>query len=90
MLNRNLYLRVPYFEMLSLQITSRRVFWIFTFENDKNLFWVYQSGNFLSGKNISRQEKNIRKNYFAPSEKYACYAPDCMASFSFTLQIDLT
>ena len=30
---------------------------------------------FLPRKNISRREK-IRKNDFAPSEKYACYAPD--------------
>ena len=44
------------------------------FENDRNLFWVYQNGNFLLGKSISRREK-IRKNDFAPSEKYACYAP---------------
>ena len=34
-----------------------------------------KNGNFLPGKNISRREK-IRKNDFAPSEKYACYAPD--------------
>ena len=44
-------------------------------KNDKNLFWVYQNGNFLPGKSISRREKNIRKKNFAPSEKYACYAP---------------
>ena len=49
-------------------------FLLFTFENDENLFWVYQNGNFLPGKSISRREK-IRKNDFAPSEKYACYAP---------------
>ena len=45
----------------------------FTFENDENLFWVYQNGNFLQGKSISRRGK--KKNDFAPSEKYACYAP---------------
>ena len=50
-------------------------FFFFTFENDGNLFWVYQNGNFLPGKNISRREKN-RKSYFAPSEKHACYAPE--------------
>ena len=50
-------------------------FFLFTFENDENLFWVYQNGNFLPGKSISRREK-ITKNDFAPSEKYACYAPD--------------
>ena len=46
----------------------------FTFENDGNLFLVYQDGNLLPGKSISLREK-IRKNDFAPSEKYACYAP---------------
>ena len=50
-------------------------FLLFTSENDKNLFWVYQNGNFLPGKNISRREKN-QENDFAPSEKYACYSPD--------------
>ena len=50
------------------------LFVLFTFENDGNLFWVYQNGNFLPGKSISRLKK-IRKNDFAPSEKYACYAP---------------
>ena len=37
--------------------------------------WVYQNGNFLPGKSISRREK-IWKNDFAPSEKYACCAPE--------------
>ena len=46
-------------------------FFLFTFENDGNLVWVYQNQNFLLGKSISRREK-----FFAPSEKYACYAPD--------------
>ena len=46
-------------------------FLLFTFENVENLFWVYQNGNFLPGKNISRREKN-RKNDFVSSEKYAC------------------
>ena len=36
-------------------------FLLFTFENDGNLFWVYQNGNFLSGKSISRREKNQAK-----------------------------
>ena len=49
-------------------------FWLFTFENDNNLFWVYQNGNFLLEK-IFHAGKKIRKNDFAPSEKYACYAP---------------
>ena len=43
-------------------------FLLLTFQNQKNLFWVYQNGNFLTGKSISRKEK-IRKNGFAPSEK---------------------
>ena len=34
---------------------------LFTFENDENLFWVYQNGNFLPGKNISLREKNLEK-----------------------------
>ena len=33
-------------------------FLLFTFENDSNLFWVYQNGNFLPGKSISCREKN--------------------------------
>ena len=33
-------------------------FFLFTFQNHWNLFWVYQNGNFLPGKKISRQEKN--------------------------------
>ena len=40
----------------------------------KKLFWVYQKGNFLPEKAF-HAGKNIRKNNFAPSEKYACYAP---------------
>ena len=35
---------------------------------------VYQNGNFLPGKSISRPEKN-QENDFAPSEKYSRYAP---------------
>ena len=42
-----------------------------------NLFWVNQNGNFLPGKSISCREK-IRKNDFAPLEKFSCYAPDWM------------
>ena len=40
------------------------------FSNDSNLFWVYQIGNFLPGKSISRRETNqekwlcpLRKNF---------------------------
>ena len=34
---------------------------LFIFENDGNLFWVYQNGNFLPGKSISRREKKSGK-----------------------------
>ena len=36
-------------------------FFLFTFQNDWNLFWVYQNGNFLPGKSISRRGKNQEK-----------------------------
>ena len=36
-------------------------FLLFTFENDGNLFWVYQNGTFQPGKSISRREKNQEK-----------------------------
>ena len=49
-------------------------FLLFTFENDENLFWVYQNGNFLPGKSISRREKN-QENDFAPSEKICLLRP---------------
>ena len=32
-----------------------------TFQNEENLFWGYQNGNFLPGKIISRREKNQEK-----------------------------
>ena len=41
---------------------------LFTFENDGNLFWVYQNGNFLPGKNISRQEKKSGKMTLPPQK----------------------
>ena len=49
----------------------RGLFFPFTFQNDENLFWVYQNGNFLPGKSISHREK-MWKNDFAPSEKFSC------------------
>ena len=52
-------------------------FCFYTFENDENLFWGCQNRNFLPGKSISRWEKKIRKNDFAPSEKFSCCAPAC-------------
>ena len=36
-------------------------FLLFTFENDGNLFWVYQNRNFRPGKSISRRKKNQEK-----------------------------
>ena len=42
-------------------------FLLFTFEN-KNLFWVYQNGNFLPGKNISCWEINEEK-WLLPPQK---------------------
>ena len=57
-------------------------FLLFTFENDENLFWVYHNGNFLPGKPFNAGKK-IRKNDFAPSEKYACYAPAFFSIFRF-------
>ena len=53
-------------DLLLLFVVVVVVFFFFflllsTFENDGNLFWVYQNGNFLPGKNISRREKNQEK-----------------------------
>ena len=36
-------------------------FWLFAFQNDEHLFWVYQNGNFVPGKRISRRKKNQEK-----------------------------
>ena len=41
---------------------------LFTFQNDWNLFWVYQNGNFLPGKSISGLEK-IRKTDSPPPQR---------------------
>ena len=35
-------------------------FLLVTFQNHWNLFWVYQNGHFLSGKNISHWEKSFQ------------------------------
>ena len=43
-------------------------FLLFTFEKDHNLFWVYQNGNFLPGKSISRREKNQEKMTLPPQK----------------------
>ena len=47
-------------------------FFAFHFWNHWNLIWVYQNGNFLPEK-VFHAEKKIRKNNFAPSEKYSSY-----------------
>ena len=49
-------------------------FFLFTFQNHWTLFWAYQNGNFYREKSFYSGEK-IRKNEFAPSEKYYSYAP---------------
>ena len=49
-------------------------FLLFTFKNDKNLFWVYQNGNFLPGKSISRREKN-QENWLRPLRKIFLLRP---------------
>ena len=46
-------------------------FFCFSHFKTTNLFWVYQNGNFLPGKSISRREN--RKNDFTPSKKFSFY-----------------
>ena len=68
---------------------------LFTFENDENLFWVYQNGKFLLGKNISCWEKNLEK-WLWPLRKICLLCPCtfnsdlwylcCMESHIFCLQ----
>ena len=43
-------------------------FLLFTFENDGNLFWIYQNGNFLPGKYISRRGKKSGKMTLPPQK----------------------
>ena len=43
-------------------------FSLFTSENDGNLFWVYQNGNFLPGKSISRRDKKSGKMTLPPQK----------------------
>ena len=50
-------------------------------KNEERTFlfvWVYQNGNFLLG-------KKIRKNDFAPSEKYSSYTPRYSAATACTV-----
>ena len=49
-------------------------FLLLTFQNHENLFWVYQNGNFLPGKSISRRERNQEK-LFCPSRKKSPVTP---------------
>ena len=50
-------------------------------------FGSTKMGIFYREKNILRREKKIRKNDFAPSENYACYAPGCDAVFDVNTPI---
>ena len=48
----------------------------FTFQIHLNLFWVYQNGNFLLGKSISRRKNNLKSEKMTmPPKKYSSYAP---------------
>ena len=49
-------------------------FLLVTFENDGNLFWIYQNGNFLPGKCKSRREKNQEK-WLCPLRKICLLRP---------------
>ena len=49
-------------------------FSLFTFQNEWNLFLVYQNGNFLPGKSISRREKNQEK-WLCPLRKIFLLRP---------------
>ena len=46
-----------------------------TFENDGDLFKVYQNGNFLPGKNISRREKKNQEKWLCPLRKISLLPP---------------
>ena len=54
-------------------------FLLFTFENNVNLFWVYQNGNFLLGKSISCQENNQEK-WLCPLRKICLLCP-CISRY---------
>ena len=48
-------------------------FLLFTFEKDRNLFWVYQNGNFLPGKkHFTQGKKSGKMTLPPPPEKYVC------------------
>ena len=52
-------------------------FWLlFTFQNDQNLFWVYQNGNFLPEKAFHAREKNQEK-WLCPLRKNFLLRPCC-------------
>ena len=60
-----------------IQNEERIFFFFFTFQNDWNLFWVYQNGNFLLWKSISRRRGKMRKMTcpFGKINFHACYVP---------------
>ena len=43
-------------------------FWLFTFENGGNLYWVYQNGNFVTGKKHFTQGKKSGKMTLPPQK----------------------
>ena len=63
-------------------------FLLFTFENDGNLFWLYQNGNFLPGKRHFTPGKKSGKMTLAPQKMsvtplpWPCYSANghCTAS----------
>ena len=52
-------------EMEVGKVIQRGEDFFFTFENDKNVFWVYQNGDFLSKK----KKKKKKKKHFTPGKK---------------------
>ena len=67
------------------------IFFFFTFQNDENLFWVYQNGNFdfYREKGFHAREK-IRKNDFAPSEKKKKKKKKILLRPPFRIQVQFT
>ena len=55
---------------------------LFTFENDGNLLWVYQNGNFVPGKSISHQENNQEK-WLCPLRKICLLRPWCQSHHGY-------
>ena len=61
-------------------------FSLFTFKNHWNLFWVYQNGNFLAGRSISRRGKNQEK-WLCPLWKVFLLRPCPNASFLYSAPV---